>query len=313
MIFKEDFDKEVEKCEAAAHIEEEITDPTLIEIDRLFGVADHLSINHSQKHHNTLLYMSIITATIVLCFLIYDEVEQHLMIFAIMFLIIALYYLYKRSQKESFHEKYIDYRVVAETLRVKYYLMKSGTEQSVSELLPWFTDIRIPMIKEILSELPKTSATNELIKECWVIDQKNYHKNAYKDAKSKKQRNDRWEKIALYATVSVYGFTLIFEICMLFSPANTDTANQIRTILKIAVGLSSVVTILLANYYGKMSLSSKSQEHLRMFWLYERIENEMETKGESDEIIIYLAKQFLIENAIWYSHQKKNEADFVVE
>lgn len=100
---------------------------------------------------------------------------------------------------------------------------------------------------------------------------------------------------------------------MLFSPANTDTANQIRTILKIAVGLSSVVTILLANYYGKMSLSSKSQEYLRMFWLYERIENEMETKGESDEIIIYLAKQFLIENAIGYSHQKKNEADFIVE
>ena len=147
-----------------------------------------------------------------------------------------------------------------------------------------------------------------------MIDQKTYHCNAHKDALAKKQRNDRWKRIAIYTTILVYIITLIFEIIMFFySPVDIAMANSIRAILKIGVGIASVATILLANYYGKMSLSSKSQEHLRMYWLYDQIEDEIETNGESDEIIIYLAKQFLIENAIWYSHQKKNEADFVVE
>jgi len=39
----------------------------------------------------------------------------------------------------------------------------------------------------------------------------------------------------------------------------------------------------------------------------------MERKEESEELIIHLAREFLIENAIWYSHQKKNKPDFAVE
>ncbi len=314
MIFKEDFEKEMLECGETYHIEDEITDDALIEIDRIFGAADYLSIKHSEKHHNNLLYMSVITAAIVLCFLIYDEVEQHWLIIVVMFLIILLYYYYRQSKNEHVHEKYIDYRVVAETLRVKYYLTKANIKKPVSEILPWFTDVRIPLIKEILSELPETSKMKESIKECWVIDQKTYHYNAYHAAQAKKQRHDRWERISLYLTITVYIITLIFEILMMFfSPLDVQTANLIRTIIKISVGLTSVVTLLLANYYGRMSLTSKSQEHLRMYWLYDEIEKEIETKGESDETILYLARQFLIENAIWYSHQKKNEAQFIVE
>jgi hypothetical protein len=69
MIFKEDFDKEMLTCEKVKHIEEEITDPTLIEIDKLFGAADDLSKRHCRKHHNNLLFISLITAASYFAFL----------------------------------------------------------------------------------------------------------------------------------------------------------------------------------------------------------------------------------------------------
>ena len=45
MIYKREFDEERNECEEVYHIEDDITDPTLIEIDRLYGQADALSIN----------------------------------------------------------------------------------------------------------------------------------------------------------------------------------------------------------------------------------------------------------------------------
>ena len=111
-------------------------------------------------------------------------------------------------------------------------------------------------------------------------------------------------------------FTILgFEVWMMHSsPFDPVTANWIRAALKIGVGTSSAITIFLANYYGKMSLSSKIDEHLRMHWLYNTVEYEiMERKEEDEELIMHLAREFLIENAIWYSHQKKNKPDFAVE
>jgi hypothetical protein len=231
----------------------------------------------------------------------------------VILLIIQLYFYYKLYKKENFHEKYIDYRVVAETLRVQYFISKAGIEKSVMDFLPWFTNVRIPLIKDVLCELPIKSATKESVKECWVTTQKIYHWNAHNDALAKKEKNDRWEKIAIYSTIIIYSITLIFEISrLLYSPIDMETADSIRSVIKIAVGSSSTITLILANYYGKMSLSSKSQEHLRMYWLYEQIEEKIEKNGESKELLLYLAEQFLIENTLWYSHQKKNEADFSV-
>ena len=315
MIFKQEFDEERKTCKNLTHIEKEISDPTLIEIDKLFGAADVLSIKYAQKHHNKFRNISIIAPFIVFFFLLYDEVELHFLIFAVLLLIIILYLIYRKANQENTHDKYLEYRVLAESLRVQYFISKAGINKNVKNILPWFTEIRIPLVKNVLSDIPIQTNKKERILNCWIRDQMKYHDDAHKRALVQKKRNDRYEKISLYATLFFYAITLIFEIWMtLSSPFDPMTANWIRAGLKIGVGTSSAITIFLANYYGKMSLTSKIDEHLRMHWLYNTAEYEiMERKEESEELIINLAREFLIENAIWYSHQKKNKPDFAVE
>lgn len=317
MNLKKSFFEEKESCELPlSHIEEGITDPALAEIDSLYGAADVLSIKYSQKHEGTLKVISIIVPLITFLFLLYDEAELHWLILVCILLIIILYAYYKHIKKQHAHDKYLEYRVLAEALRAQYFLTKAGVKQQVSDILPWFIKKGIPWIDEILMNLAKPE-TNEKkpILDCWIRDQMHYHEGAFMKSKRQKDRDDRIERIVLLITIAFYIATLVFEVYMfLYSPFSEVTANWNRAALKIIIGTMSVITIFLGNYYGKMSLSSKIEEHRRMSMLYEKAENEiLQKREETEELIIFLAREFLIENATWYAHQKKNKPDFVVE
>ncbi|MBR4447262.1 hypothetical protein [Methanobrevibacter sp.] len=316
MIYKREFDEERKKCEKLTHIEEPISDSALIEIDKLFGAADVLSMKYSEIHHDKIRNISIIAPLIVFFFLLYEAAEQHFLIFVVTGLILLLYYVYRQPNDEDAHEKYLEYRVLAETLRVQYFISKAGIKKNVIDILPWFTYIRIPLVKDVLSGLP-TIETNkkESILDCWIRNQMKYHDGAHKKALKQLEKNEFYEKISLIATIIFYVIALIFEISMMiYAPFDMHTAHWIRAGLKIGVGTATAITIFLSNYYGKMSISSKVDEHLRMYWLYQKVEHEIiHTKEEHEDQIMYLAKECLTENTIWYSHQKKNKPDFAVE
>ena len=316
MIYKSEFDKERKECNEPTHIEEDISDPTLIEIDELYGAADVLSMKHADRHHEKIRNISLIAPLIVFFFLLYEAAAQHWLIFVVTALIILLYFVYRQPNKENAHEKYLEYRVLAEALRIQYFISKAGIKKKVIEILPWFTEIRIPLVKNVLSELSSTETDKkEPILDCWIRNQMKYHDNANKRALKQLEKNELYEKISLIATIIFYIIALIFEITMiLYAPFEVETAHWVRAGLKIGVGTATAITIFLSNYYGKMSLSSKVDEHLRMYWLYQKVETKIrQTKEEDEDEIIYLAEQCLIENASWYSHQKKNTPDFAVE
>ena len=284
MIYKREFDEERNECEGAYPIEEDITDPTLIEINRFYGQADALSLKYAEIHHEKIRNISLIAPLIVFFFLLYEAAAQHWLIFVVTALIILLYIVYRQPSEEKTLEKYLEYRVLAEALRIQYFLSKAGIKKKALDILPWFTEIRVPLVKEVLSELSSTEAKEKgLILDCWIRDQMKYHDKAHKRALKQLEKNEFYERISLLLTIIFYVIALIFEILMII-------------------------------YAPFESLPSKVEEHLRMYWLYQKMEHKIrQTKKENEEDIIYLAEQCLIENASWYSHQKKNTPDFAVE
>ena len=136
MIYKSEFDKERKECNEPTHIEEGISDPTLIEIDELYGAADVLSMKHADRHHEKIRNISLIAPLIVFFFLLYEAAAQHWLIFVVTALIILLYFVYRQPNKENAHEKYLEYRVLAEALRIQYFISKAGIKKKVIEILP---------------------------------------------------------------------------------------------------------------------------------------------------------------------------------
>ena len=308
---KEEYDGEIHHIYYKMN---EITNPSMIEIDKLYGIATGLSTKNAEKYRKIILWLSIFGGLLTWSFLFYDEAEMHGLIIACTISIIILYFIISYAEKLDCHRKYLEYRVLAESLRVQFFLLYAGIAEPVSEMLPWFIKTGIPWISDILSELNLSTADEEQHIHYWIQNQREYHEGAIKKNIPKYNNQKRLEKIALVITICTYAFTLIIEIFIFYNYlANYDVA-QIRAGLKIIIGTAAIMGLFGANYYGKMSLYNKINDSKRMVLLYNEFEKEIDREeGEiSEENVKYLAKEFLMENSAWYASQNPNKPDWVM-
>jgi hypothetical protein len=336
---KEIFFKDKENCRIPfSHVEEEKVEPALKYVDEMYGAADVLSVENSVKHEKNLKYLSIFGTFVAIFFLLYDEAELHWLVFGCIIVIGIILYINHIAKRSECHRKYTQYRVLAESLRVQYFISLAGIDKNVSELLPWFTKKGISWVDEILSEMPleKTNEKKPIIN-CWIRSQRDYHQKKFNDSKQTEEKNNRTTKRVIYITLFTYFVALLFEIWMYTTPTNEmnidfigwilntqqswgimigySQTDFIRAILKIVLGTASAATLFTGNYYGKMSLTNVSEDHRRMVMLYETALRKIkENKGEeSEELILYLAREFLIENSTWYAYQKSSQPDLTIE
>ena len=307
------FLEEKEKCKGPFyHIHGNITDPALIEIDKMYGVADFLSIQNAKKHQKILWRLSVLGPLLSIVFFLYFEGEIHAMIVFCIFLLALLIYIQRSSNKLDCHRKYLEYRVLAESLRLQFFLSTAGIEKKVTDIMPWFIKQGIPWIENILKGLPldKVKDTESLVY-YWIYDQRAYHEGALTKAEIRKKKEKRISNIAVKGTILAFIFGLIFEAYMFFFSPNID-AHLIRLGIKMIIGSMSISTLFLESYYGKMSLTETINDHKRMISLYNKAERDILKKGESEEIILKLAREYLTENSAWYAYQSKNKSKLVL-
>ena len=152
---KELFYQDKETCGILpTHIMAGVTASPLKEIDELYGAADVLSVQNAKKHSRILLGLSATGTLLTFAFLLYDEAEMHGLILACGVLILFLFFLQRFADRLDSHRKYLQYRVLAESLRVQFFLSFAGMKTKISDLLPWSIRKGIPWIQEILEELP---------------------------------------------------------------------------------------------------------------------------------------------------------------
>lgn len=311
---KDIFYKDMEDCRISfSHIADNVTNPALREIDELYGAADTLSIQNAQKHRKILLGLAIVGTLLTIAFLLYSAAALYGLILACVVFIVFLYIIHKMANRMDCHRKYLEYRVLAETLRVQFFLSVSGIDKYVADILPWFIRMDIPWIEEMLSALPKVkTGERKSVLDCWIRDQKAYHENALIRSEAKKHRDDRITRIVIIVTLFSYVFAVLFELFVYSSSSVDFNTGLVRMILKIVLGTMSAVSLFTGSYYGKMSLSNRIGDHRRMVALYEKVECDVLQNGESEELLIFLAREFLIENSTWYAYQNKNKPDLMI-
>ncbi len=298
------------KFSTASIVETDI-EPALKEINRIYGVADSLSIKNGEKHRYILLLLSIGGTILTFMFLLYDELEFYGLIIACGVMVLCLLLLNFLTDKLDCHRKYLQYRILAEALRLQYFLSLALVETRVVDILPWSLRKGIGWIEEILKSLPQTKIKNKhSILQCWIIDQRKYHERALAKTEIKNYRDKTISKMTTIITIGIYFVALIFELFVFNN--EVVNINIIRMILKILLGTMSAITLFLGSYYGKMSLSNAIEDHKRMIELYKKAQEDVVVSGESEELILSLAREFLNENSAWYSYQQKNRANIVV-
>ena len=305
------FYSEKQKCQGnLTHIMNQIDDTALKKIDELYGAADYLSLFYAKRHQRNLLLIAFLGTLLTFFFLLYDEAEMYGLIIACGIVIVCLFVTQRLSGKWESHNHYLEYRMLAESLRVQFYLAYGGIKKKVRDIMPWSTRMTLPWIMEVLEEvdLPADGEIKTL-SEVWISDQKAYHVKALAKAEHKNAINNIVCRGTLIVTVLLYFVTLLFELYISSGTSIPLNVDVIRAVLKILMGTMSAVTLFMTSYYGKMALPSIIDDYRRMIALYNKVEKEMKENGESEELILFMARESLNENSVWYSYQSLNGAD----
>lgn len=85
-----------------------------------------------------------------------------------------------------------------------------------------------------------------------------------------------------------------------------ENAEGWRTLLKIALGSISAMTLFVANYYGRLSLPRVLSDHGKMERFFARMSEKLLDEGQTDALLTTLAREELIENGNWCSYQRDN-------
>lgn len=290
-------------------------DAVLQHLEKMYRVSDDLSVEAANKYRKILALLAVANTIITTAFLLYDEAEALWMILVCGAVLCGVWFCYIYAKRTDCHRQYIEYRVLAETVRVQAFLRYAGSNLEAASLLPWSQQDEITWVMVALCAINIGNAPKEKhdITECWVGDQNNYHKNTYIKTKKHNLYNERIVKTALFISIVLYLSALSFEVAfggLLFEPILLlSNEDSYRTVLKLVLGIVSAATMFASNYYEKLSPHKKLTDHLKMSHFYEKMLNLFKTHGQTEELLVVVAHEELIENGNWYSYQKENTLD----
>lgn len=97
------------------------------EINRIFGIADWLAIHYQKKTFFTLRITHVLAFLMGLMFILYSDLEAqpYLMLLFLLFFLAAAAVQYV-AKRDGWHRRYLDYRALAEGLRVQFYWAAAG-------------------------------------------------------------------------------------------------------------------------------------------------------------------------------------------
>ena len=288
-------------------------DHMLDRFEYFYSKADKLSVDFQNKYRNVLARLAVIGTVITLAFLLYDDILMHWLIVVCGIMLVFAGVVLHYAKKSDCQNHYIEYRALAEGLRVQAFLHYAGSSIQASELFTWSQQIEKAWIMKALRVLsigPSPSRKNDII-ECWIHDQKVYHENASSRVKVDYDRSERNLDIAIAVSILLYIGVFILEITVgdlartpLLEIGNLHTY---RILFSVALGTISAGTLFIANFYGKQSLSRQVSDHANMALFYQRMEDQLNRFGQSDELLRYIAHEELIENSNWSSYKSDNK------
>ena len=290
-------------------------DATLGNMCALYGVADGLSVRFAGIYRRVLALLAAASTLLAFAFLLYDEVDAIWMILLCGGMLGMALLCRGYAVRSDCHRRYIEYRALAEWLRVQAYLRYAGSRLRVTELLTWTQSQETAWIASAVraASIGPEARQQHDVRACWVDEQRDYHASAIGRTSQGLRRSDRVVRVALVFSASLYVLAVLFEVAFggltprpLARPLDVDLC---RTILKVALGTLSTATVFISNYYGKQSLPRKLSDHGKMAKFYAMMSNALAEHGQSEALLEQLAREELIENGNWLSYQRDNAPD----
>ena len=282
----------------------------------VYDQADRLSLHFQTRYLRTLWTLSLFCVLLVLAFLLYDEADLNVMLVAWGVIIVAYAAFYRLVVRGKYHRKYIQYRVLAESMRVQMHLSSVGISANVGNDFTWTQRHDITWVRKAIDVLligdpAPATATPDEVKVSWIDDQRAYHEKAAKRAGSKHVNSNRTTQAMIICTIIVFLVITILEYGFPAVMSSDFLGLELRAWGKILWGCLTAVVVFVSGYYGRLSFERKAFDHGKMALLFDAAARRYDAAPETFETIFRdLAREEIIENGNWMSYCKEDRPTF---
>ncbi len=299
--------------------------PTLVTIDRQFVKADSLAGYMQQQSDRLFNTFGIAAFTMGIAYLIYDKITESkiLLMFYMLILFISLVVYYFFQTKRWFG-KYLSYRALAETLRVRFYLALAGLDRRMHtrELIALTGIHRFPGFGWISFALdsieptgiePGDSSENialraRLVDQAWIEDQYRYFVRKV----ATMQRHRFWIG-RLKSGVFLAGLIVLSALFMFGGALNhvdARTGLPLKNMLTFFSGSLAVVLGVWELRQNKMAVQELLWQYRNQLSQFQRARTQLQrvtSRGRRDEILKELGENSLMEIYLWAIHRYHRE------
>ena len=278
--------------------------------------ADRLSMRFQARYLRTLWALSLFCVLLVMAYLFYDEAYVNVMLIAWGTIIIAYAVFYRLVIRGKYHQKYIQYRVLAETLRVQISLSSLGIAANVGSDFTWTQRHDITWVRKALDAIligapAPATATPDEVKATWIDDQRVYHEKAAKRDSGKLARSNRTTRTMFICTILLFLVITVLEYGFTDVMSSSVLGLELRAWGKITWGSLTAVVVFVSGYYGRLSFERKAFDHEKMALLFAAASRRYEAVPEEYETVFRdLAREEIIENGNWMSYCKEDRPTF---
>ena len=291
-------------------------------IDEAYLRVDGLALYNQKRSDRTFAIFGLMAGAMGLLFLLYAKIAA-LKVFLLGYLLLFAggFLAYRTVSKRHWFTRHLVYRVIAESLRVRFFMALAGLDdrKDFDRLLDltgirrfpgfsWVTDVMRIAVPMTTDSQPQEAQRLELVKRLWIDDQAAYFKRKIHGLH---EEHERLEKIKhglfMLSFVGVIGLVLFKN-----SLVGTSLAEglDLKTVLVFLMGLLPLWLGIWEIYQNKMAVRELLWQYRNQADLFATAAARLESSrsdAEAGHILNDLADRSLHEVYLWAIHRFHRE------
>jgi len=277
----------------------------LRELREFYAIADVLSQRFQKRTLAILKLLLTFVFFAALFFELYSSLfEETPMIALYLGMFVCAFACYKWADRKGYQTRYLDYRALAERLRVQFFWKLAGIEESVADYylrkqrseLEWIRNaVRSCMTETCADTTPLRSSTDterlRFVQKHWVEDQAKYFSRAAH--RDHEQLHAQEKKVTF-----LFGLALTLAVIQV-------ALGYVSQVLMLCIGVLPVAAALLNHYLEKNALAQHKRQYTRMSIFYNRAKQHLASLisesrlTEAQSFLAELGREALAENGDW--------------
>jgi hypothetical protein len=294
-------------------------------IDGQFVKADSLAC-YMQRHSDRLFNLfGITTFTMGVAYLAYDKIAEAkvlLLLYTLVLLISLLAYYLLRTK--HWLSKYLSYRALAETLRVRFFLAFAGVDRRMHtrELIALTGIARFPrfswisfVLDSIEPTAPEASHSSEtyslrarIVDQVWIDDQYRYFARKVETMQKSHQWIGRLKRGVFIVVLMVLSVMFFFGKAL--DHADAFTGLPVKNVLTFCTGFLAIVLGVWELRQNKMAVRELLWQYRSQLSQFQRARIELQritSRARRDDLLRELGERSLMEIYLWAIHRYHRE------